>query len=49
MEAQLISYIESTGTKYLGGYEISLNNGELILKKLEPLEWRQLKLKLEGQ
>ncbi|MEM4721020.1 MAG: hypothetical protein QXT73_03020 [Candidatus Methanomethylicaceae archaeon] len=48
MESQLISYIQSTNTRYLAGYEISVNDNHLILRKLKPLEWRQLKLALEG-
>lgn len=48
MEMQLISYIQSTNTRYLAGYEISVNDEHLILRKLKPLEWRQLKLALEG-
>lgn len=48
MEMQLISYIQSTNTRYLCGYEVSINDDHLILRKLKPLEWRQLKLALEG-
>lgn len=48
MENQLISYIQNTNTRYLAGYEISVNDNHLILRKLKPLEWKQLKLALEG-
>jgi len=48
LEAQLISYIQSTQTRYLAGYEIFVSDHHLSFRKLKPLEWKQLKLKLEG-
>lgn len=47
LESQLSAYAHSTGTRYLAGYEISLDQGELRLDKLESLDWKQLKLHLE--
>jgi hypothetical protein len=48
LETELMSYVRSTETKYLSGYEISVVDNYLHLREMEPLEWRQLKLKLDG-
>lgn len=47
IEAELASHVEVNDIKYLAGYEISLNDGRLHFRKLDPLEYKQLRLEFD--
>ena len=49
MEAELIGYVQSNGSKYIAGYEVEVYDGSLRLRKLDPLEYRQLRLQFGRQ
>lgn len=49
MEAKLIGYVQSNGSKYIAGYEVEVYDGRLSLRKLDPLEYKQLKLQFGKQ
>lgn len=44
MEAELAAFILENDLKYIGGYEVSVNNGYLELRRLEKDDYDQLRL-----
>ena len=44
MEAELMAYILSNDLKYIGGYEVAINEGYIELRKMKKEDYDQLRL-----